>query len=65
MPRKLKPLRIATEVEATRIAAVIARRDARIAAKVEAAKMSAVESASAHRPVKQSLLRTEYFGTYF
>ena len=54
LPRKLKPLRIATEVEATRIAAVIARRDARIAAKVEAAKMSAVESASAHRPVEQS-----------
>jgi len=39
--------RIAPEVEATRI-------DARVAAEVDAAIMSAVESASAHRPVKQS-----------
>jgi len=60
--------RIATEVEATRIAAVveaariaavveptrIARRDAFIAAEMEAARLSAAESASAHRPVEQS-----------
>ena len=60
--------RIATEVEAARIAAVveaariatevkaarIARRDAFIAAEMESARLSAAESASAHRPVEQS-----------
>jgi len=60
--------RIDTEVEATRIAAVveaariaavveaarITRRDAFIAAEMEAARLSAAESASAHRPVEQS-----------
>ena len=40
--------RIAAEVEATRIAAEVE------AAKVEAARLSAAESASAHRPVEQS-----------
>jgi hypothetical protein len=42
------------EVEAARIAAVIARRDAFIAAKIEATRLSDAESASAHRPVEQS-----------
>jgi hypothetical protein len=51
---KIEADRIAAEVEAARIAAVIARRDAFFAAKVEAARLSAAESASAHRPVEQS-----------
>ena len=51
--------RIATDVEAARIAAVveaarIARRDDFIAAEMDAARLSAAESASAHRPVEQS-----------
>ena len=65
MPQNLKPRiaakieadRIAVDVEAARIAteiARIARRDAFLAAKVEAARLSAAESASAHRPVEQS-----------
>ena len=55
---KIEADRIAAEVEAARIAAEIARiarRDAFITAQIEAARLSAAESASAHRPVEQSL----------
>jgi hypothetical protein len=51
---KIEADRIAVDVEAAMIAAAIARRDALLAAKVEAARLSAAESASAHRPVEQS-----------
>jgi hypothetical protein len=51
---EVEATRIAAEVEATRIAAMIARHDVKIVADVEAARISTVESASAHRPVEQS-----------
>ena len=53
---EVEAARIAAEVEATRIAAEVeaTRIDARVATEVDAARMSAVESASPHRPVKQS-----------
>ena len=51
---KIEADRIAAEVEAARIAAVIARLDAFLAAKVEAARLSTAEFASAYRPVEQS-----------
>jgi hypothetical protein len=54
---KIEADRIAAEVEAARIAAEIARiarHDAFITAQIEAARLSAAESASAHRPVEQS-----------
>ena len=53
---EVEAARIAAEVEATRIAAEVeaTRIDARVATEVDAARMSAVESASPHRHVKQS-----------
>jgi hypothetical protein len=51
---KIEADRIAAEIEAARIAAVIARLDAFLAAKVEAARLSTAEFASAYRPVEQS-----------
>jgi hypothetical protein len=51
---EVEAARIAVDVEAARIAAVIARRNVKIAAYIEAAKISATESASAHRLVDQS-----------
>ena len=51
---EVKAARIAAKIEAARIAAMIARRDTFISAEVEAARLSAAESASAHRPVEQS-----------
>jgi hypothetical protein len=52
---EVEAARIAAKIEAARIAAMIARRDTFISAEVEAARLSAAESASAHRPVEQSL----------
>jgi hypothetical protein len=51
---EVEAARIAVKIEAIRIAAGIARRHAFLAAEVEAARLSAAESASAHRPVEQS-----------